>query len=221
MFKGYHSAGIEIKDKFILTDQLGGIFVKKFLLPLLLLVSLIMNGCNPTNPTIQTETQNSTNSENSITPTTEPQTKASATIINSQKKTIGNATLTEGKEGVQMKLEVKDLPPGKHALHIHENGKCTVPDFDSAGGHFNPEQKKHGKENPEGSHAGDLENIEIPASGELQTTLTIPQVTLKKGEKNSLLKEGNTSIVIHEKADDYKTDPAGNAGKRIACGVIQ
>lgn len=195
--------------------------MKKIWLPFLLLMSLLIYGCNPTNSS-QTETENSnSDSEHLTTPTTDSQSKVSATLINAQQKTIGTAIFTEGKDGVQVKLEVKDLPPGKHALHIHEHGKCTVPDFDSAGGHFNPEQKKHGKENPDGSHAGDLENIEIPSNGELQMTQTIPQVTLKKGEKHSLLKEGNTSIVIHEKEDDYKTDPAGDAGKRIACGVIQ
>lgn len=178
--------------------------MKRQVLTMLLLFSLISSGC--------------TTNETATTPTEQ---KATATIINSQDQEIGTAHFTESTDGVKVEIQVSELPPGPHALHIHETGKCSTPDFQSADGHFNPEQKAHGKENPQGSHAGDLENIIASANGEVQNTQIIQHVTLKKGEKNSLFQEGGTSIVIHEKADDYRSDPAGEAGKRIACGVIK
>ena len=114
-----------------------------------------------------------------------------------------------------------NLSPGVHAIHVHEAGRCDAPDFKAAGGHFNPENKKHGIENPEGHHAGDLPNLTVGANGKGTFKTTIPGVTLAGDSATSLLKVGGTSVVIHEKADDMKTDPAGNAGARLACGVIQ
>ena len=115
---------------------------------------------------------------------------------------------------------MSQLPPGKHGIHIHAVGKCEGPAFTTAGGHLNPDAKKHGKENPEGPHAGDLLNLEVKADGTAKATLLDTMVTLGDGP-NSVFHEGGTAIVIHEKEDDYKTDPAGNSGARIACGVIQ
>ena len=146
--------------------------------------------------------------------------KAKANIINDKGEKIGHADLKETKDGVKIALSVSRLQPGVHAFHIHENGKCALPDFKSAGGHFNPTHKQHGLKNPQGHHAGDLSNLEVKANGKGKIKVTVNEVTLKEGE-NSLFHPGGTAIVIHATADDNKTDPAGNAGNRIACGVIQ
>ncbi len=131
---------------------------------------------------------------------------------------IGKALLTETDKGIEMGIEIEGLPQGPHAIHIHENGVCTPPDFKSAGAHFNPEGKKHGRQNPEGHHAGDLPNLYLSGEKEM-LYLVIPGLTLSQGPK-SVLKEGGTSVVIHASEDDHKTDPSGNSGDRIACGVI-
>jgi superoxide dismutase, Cu-Zn family len=143
-----------------------------------------------------------------------------ADIVNAQGQKIGTATVHPAGSGVRIDVEVSQLSPGLHGIHIHTVGKCEGPAFASAGGHFNPTSKKHGKDNPDGPHAGDLLNIEVGADGTGKASLSDPNATLGEGP-NSLFHEGGTALVIHEKADDYKTDPAGNSGARIACGVIQ
>ncbi|NOU93833.1 superoxide dismutase family protein [Paenibacillus sp. LMG 31456] len=141
-------------------------------------------------------------------------------IMDSKGAKVGTAVLSEAAEGVRLQVEVSGLPSGIHGIHIHQTGVCTAPDFKSAGEHFNPEGKKHGFENPEGYHAGDLLNLEIGSDGKGKAELIDKKVTLAKDKANSLLKPGGTALVIHEAADDYKTDPSGNSGARIACGVI-
>jgi Cu-Zn family superoxide dismutase len=134
-------------------------------------------------------------------------------------KTVGEAILEQKGEDVRIVTTITGVPPGTHALHIHEVGKCETP-FESAGAHFNPTGKQHGKDNPQGPHAGDLPNIEVPASGRVKVEATARGVSLGAG-KNGLLDADGSALVVHEGADDYKSDPAGNAGKRIACGVIR
>ncbi len=145
--------------------------------------------------------------------------RAKAELKNSEGQSVGTAVIAPASGGVKITLRLHNLPAGEHAIHIHETGKCEAPDFKTAGGHFNPSKKHHGKDNPEGKHAGDMDNITVKQDGTLRTTITEQGATLGEGP-NSLFKEGGTAIVIHEKLDDYKTDPAGNAGARIACGVI-
>ncbi len=145
---------------------------------------------------------------------------AHADIVDAQGQKIGTAQIRSSGTGVRIEVSVSQLPPGTHGIHIHNVGKCEGPAFTSAGPHFNPTSKKHGKDNPEGPHAGDLLNLEVKADGTGKASLLDPNATLGEGP-NSLFHEGGTSLVIHASPDDYKTDPAGNSGARIACGVIE
>lgn len=134
---------------------------------------------------------------------------------------IGTARLTEEADGVQIHLTAHQLPEGLHGFHIHEKGLCETPNFESAGGHFNPDGKNHGFDDLEGPHAGDMENIEVLADGTVDVKVLNDRVTLKKGEANSIFHDEGTTLIIHKDPDDYVSQPAGNAGDRIACGVIQ
>lgn len=144
---------------------------------------------------------------------------ASAKLTDATGKVVGEARLTESKTGVELTIEATGLTPGKHGFHIHQTGACTPPDFKSAAGHYNPTGKKHGAQNPEGPHHGDLPNLEASADGKAKGTFTLKGVTLKEGE-NELFDKDGAAIVIHAKPDDMKSDPAGNAGDRVACGVL-
>ena len=142
-----------------------------------------------------------------------------AEFKNAEGQSVGTATLSEAAHGVKIKLDIKGIPAGEHSMHIHQVAKCEAPDFKSAGPHFNPDSKKHGLLSPEGHHAGDMQNFTVSAKGTAKTTLVDKDVTLAD-DSHSLFSNGGTAIMIHAKADDMKTDPAGNAGDRIACGVI-
>ena len=146
--------------------------------------------------------------------------KAKAVLVNAKGEEVGAASLEEVPGGVKITLRVSKLPPGRHALHIHSAALCDAPDFKSAGPHFNPAHKKHGRENPEGPHAGDLPDIEVGQDGTGALETVVAGVTLSGAGETSLFHPGGTSLVLHASQDDNKTDPSGNSGDRIACGAI-
>jgi Cu-Zn family superoxide dismutase len=145
---------------------------------------------------------------------------AKALLKSGEGKDVGSAELTQTPAGVVIRLAVKGLPAGEHAFHVHGVGKCEPP-FTSAGGHFNPSGKKHGMMAAAGYHAGDMPNLHIPTSGEIVVEVLNAAITLEKGKPNSLFGPDGTALIIHAGKDDYKTDPTGEAGGRIACGIIQ
>ncbi len=144
--------------------------------------------------------------------------KAQATLKDADGKEVGHATLFATQGGVLISLDLTAVPPGERAFHIHAVGKCEPPKFESAGPHFNPEKHEHGVMNPKGAHAGDMPNLHVPESGKLQIEILNAAVSLTE---SSLLDDDGSALVIHAGPDDYKTDPAGDAGGRIACGVIK
>ncbi len=145
---------------------------------------------------------------------------AHADLINTEGKKVGEARLKETPTGVIIKADMKNLPEGWHAFHLHTTGKCDLPDFTSAGGHYNPNGHDHGYLVKTGPHAGDLPNIYVGKNGRASFTFRAKEVTLGQGN-NTLFDQDGTALMVHAKADDYKSQPAGDAGGRIVCGVVR
>jgi Cu-Zn family superoxide dismutase len=143
----------------------------------------------------------------------------SAKLKNAKGADVGQAELRQTPKGILLRVQLKSLPPGTHAMHVHETGRCDAPDFKSAGAHFAPGGSEHGFLDARGPHAGDLPNVHIGTTGESTFELFVPQLTLGTGA-HSLLDGDGSALVIHADADDYHADPGGDAGNRIACGVI-
>lgn len=150
----------------------------------------------------------------------EEQPAATASLVDSTGGRVGVATFSDSGGSGRLAISVTGLKPGAHGMHIHESGACTTPDFQSAGGHFNPDGKKHGTLNPDGPHAGDLPSLHVESDGSADTTLAVPSALLTEGS-GSIVGTQRRSLVIHADPDDEKTDPSGNSGARVVCGVIE
>lgn len=146
-------------------------------------------------------------------------TAAKAVMKDAKGQTIGQVELTGTPNGVLMRVRLTNAVPGVHAFHVHAIGKCDAPSFESAGDHFNPGKTEHGFHDAKGPHAGDLPNLHVMAGGKLDVEILAPGVTLEDGAK-SLFDADGSALVLHAAADDYRTDPAGAAGDRLACGAI-
>lgn len=145
--------------------------------------------------------------------------KLDVKMFNADGDSLGTIKVEEQAKGLKLKVDLEGLEPGVHGIHIHSAGKCKAPDFKSAGNHYNPDDKEHGLLHPKGAHAGDLPNLIVKDSGNVKATLTAKDVTLRKG-KTTLFTQKGTSIIVNQNQDDGMTQPAGDSGKRIACGVI-
>lgn len=153
--------------------------------------------------------------------TQEPSEEIEVTMYDTDEEPIGTAVLSEADDGLTIALEAEGLEPGEHGMHIHDAGLCQGPNFETAGDHFNPTDASHGFDHEDGPHAGDLENIEVAEDGTVSTEVPADNVTiLDEDVETSLLTDSGTSLIIHEDPDDYVSQPSGDAGDPIACGVI-
>ena len=193
-----------------------------FFLPVSLGIMLTLAGCGSSEDTEDNKVVEDSE-ETSSQPTTEKGSaveKITVDLNNAEGDEVGKVNLEETEAGVRILLDAANLPKGTHGIHIHETGACEKPDFESAGGHFNPTNASHGTQHEKGAHAGDLPNIEVAEDGTIKEELLAKGVTLKMDQENTLFDSDGSALVIHEKADDYKSQPSGDAGDRIACGEI-
>ena len=140
-------------------------------------------------------------------------------VVGPAGEALGKAVLSQQSDGTRVRLDVTGLPAGTYAVHLHTTGRCDGPAFTSAGGHFNPGMKQHGAQNPAGAHLGDLPNISVAQNRQGSLDATSPGLRLTGGDA-PLMDTDGAAIMVHAAPDDYRTDPAGNAGARIACGVL-
>lgn len=197
--------------------------MKKYFFLMLMLV-LVLVGCSESEQLDTTSDkieQNENNADNQDDEETKVENRKTIELTSTDDEKIGSAVLEQIDEGVQISLKVEGMEPGKHGVHFHETAKCEAPDFESAGAHFNPDDSEHGMENGNGPHAGDLPNIEVAEDGTGEFEFTAEHVSLLADEKNSLMDEDGSALVVHEKEDDGKTDPSGESGERIACGALE
>ncbi len=145
---------------------------------------------------------------------------AEASLRNAQGQVVGEARAYRAGGVVRVRLTVRGFVPGTHGVHLHETGRCDAPAFAGAGPHWNPAGTAHGRLNPHGPHAGDLPNLQVQTNGAGRIEFDIPVPAGTAADANPLLDADGTAVVIHAAADDERTDPAGNSGARIACGVL-
>lgn len=146
--------------------------------------------------------------------------RAGAELRKADGQAVARATVEPSGEGLRLRIEATALPAGTYGAHIHMTGRCDAPDFASAGGHWNPMSRQHGSENPQGPHMGDLPNLVVAANGTGSVSFDIPHATLRGDGDHALLDADGAAVVVHASPDDYRTDPSGNSGARIACGVL-
>lgn len=190
--------------------------------------ALLLGACGggaqaPTESSAQSsmESMSSDSAAVSDTTTAVPAESVTVDLINSDGESIGTAVFTENQDNrITLQIDATDLPPGEHGFHIHEVGLVEPPNFESAGGHYNPTNSEHGENNENGPHAGDLPNLVVAEDGTVQEEFTLDGLSLDPESENSLADDNGSALVIHENPDDYMTDPSGNSGNRIAAGVI-
>ncbi len=133
--------------------------------------------------------------------------------------TMARAMVEQAGDAVRIRIEAAGLPAGTYGAHVHMTGRCDAPDFASAGAHWNPTDHQHGSENPQGAHLGDLPNLVVAADGTGEISFDIRGASLRGGN-NPVMDDDGAAVIVHAEPDDYRTDPSGNSGARIACGVI-
>jgi superoxide dismutase, Cu-Zn family len=184
-------------------------------------LSLALAGCGTEQPTADQTAANgqTAETESAVNGSGAAEGSATAALRTAAGEARGQATVTQAGDGISVRVEAMDMAPGTYAAHIHTTGRCDPPGFESAGGHWNPTSQQHGRDNPQGPHKGDLPNLTVAADGRGVVEFTIPGASVTGGSAAMLDTDG-AAMMIHEKADDYRTDPSGDAGARIACGTF-